>query len=97
MCRCIHRTSAPSSARWRRVEVSELQAALVQYREDLALKEALLLATDAQLAAARQALTAAQVSPHWLPTTKHLLDLGSLTAASFSTCAKHANAWSAGT
>ena len=43
------------------MEVSELQAALLQCREDLALKEALLLATDAQLAAARQALTAAQV------------------------------------
>ena len=46
-------------ARQRRVEVSELQGALVQFREDLALKEALLLATDAQLAAARHSLRAA--------------------------------------
>lgn len=46
------------------MEVSELQAALVQCREDLALKEALLLATDAQLAALHQAQTAAQVASH---------------------------------
>ena len=44
-----------------RVEVSELQAALVQCREDLALKEALLLATDAQQAAARQAQVSSQL------------------------------------
>ena len=43
------------------MEVAKLQAALVQCREDLALIEALLLATDVQLAAARQA--AAQVVP----------------------------------